>query len=68
MINNLMNMVMQNRLQAMPEMQIFNQFFGGKNSQDQMQTLLNMANEKGIDINEKKFSAEDLKQLGFKLD
>lgn len=68
MINSLINMAMQNKFQTMPEMQIFNQFFSGKSMQDQMQTLLNMANEKGVDINEKKFSAEDLKQLGFKLD
>ena len=67
MINNLIAMAMQNKFQNTPEMQIFNQFFGGKTPQDQMQTLLNMANEKGIDINEKRFSIEDLKQLGFNI-
>lgn len=67
MINNLIAMAMQNKFQGTPEMQIFNKFFGGKTPQDQMQTMLNIANEKGIDINEKRFSAEDLKQLGFNI-
>ena len=49
-----------------PQMQMFNQMMAGKNQQEQMQTLLNLAKSKGFDINKKIFSNSDLKTLGLK--
>lgn len=46
--------------------QMFNQMMGGKDAKSQMQTLLNCAKSKGIDINQKIFSEEDLKALKLK--
>lgn len=49
-----------------PQMQMFNQMMSGKNPQEQMQTILNLAKSKGFDINKKIFSNSDLKTLGLK--
>lgn len=46
------------------EMQTFNQMMSGKDVNQQIQTLLNMAKSRGFDINAKMFSAQDLKTLG----
>lgn len=46
------------------EMNSFNQMMSGKDVNQQIQTLLNMAKSRGFDINAKMFSAEDLKGLG----
>jgi hypothetical protein len=47
-------------------MALFNQMMNGKNSQQQIETLLNSAKSKGIDINAKTFSEADLRMLGLK--
>ena len=47
-------------------MQQFNQMMAGKNPQQQMQTILNMAKSKGFDINQKIFTEEQARQLGLK--
>jgi len=47
-------------------MQAFNQMLRGKNPKAQMETLLNCAKSKGIDINEKRFTEDDLKALGLR--
>lgn len=39
---------------------------GGKDRQAQIQTLLNSAQSKGIDVNKKMFTEEDLRALGLK--
>lgn len=44
-------------------MQMFNQMMRGKDPKAQMQTLLNCAKSKGIDIDEKRFTEDDLKSL-----
>lgn len=46
------------------EMNSFNQMMSGKDVNQQIQTLLNMAKSRGFDINAKMFSTEDLKSLG----
>lgn len=57
-MNNFMGM------QNSPEMQTFNQMMRGKTFEQQQQTVLNMAKSKGIDVNAKIFSEQDVKQLG----
>lgn len=57
---------MQGMLQKNPMMNLFNQMMGGKDKQAQIQTLLNSAQSKGIDINKKMFTEEDLRALGLK--
>lgn len=57
---------MGGRLQNDPRMALFNQMMSGKNSQQQIETLLNSAKSKGIDINAKTFSEADLRMLGLK--
>lgn len=59
-----MQQVMQGQLQNNPAMGLFKQMMNGKNTQQQIQTLLNTAQSKGIDINAKTFSADDLRTLG----
>lgn len=39
----------------------------GKNTQEQMQTILNMAKSQGFDINAKIFTEQQLKQLGLSI-
>ena len=51
----------------MPQMQIFNQMMGGKNSQEQMQTILNMAKSQGFDINAKIITEAQARQLGLNI-
>lgn len=55
---------MQGQFQNNPLMGVFNQMMSGKNTQQQLQTLLNTAKSRGIDIDAKTFSAEDLRTLG----
>ena len=54
---------MTNKLQNSPIMQAFNQMMNGKSQEQKIQTLLNLAKSKGIDVNKKMFSQEDLKKL-----
>ena len=54
----------QGLLQRSPMMGLFNQMMQGKSNEQQIQTLLNSAKSKGIDINKKMFSEADLKALG----
>lgn len=49
-----------------PQMQMFNQMMSGKNKQEQMQTLINLAQSRGVDINQKIFNESDLQMLGLK--
>lgn len=47
-------------------MNLFNQMMNGKSNAEKWDTLLNAANSKGIDINEKRITEEQLRKLGFK--
>lgn len=62
----LINNFLMGRLQNHPAMQQFNQMMSGKNPQQQMQTLMNMAKSKGFDVNKKIFTGEQARQLGLK--
>lgn len=66
LLSQLLNNFVMGKLNNMPQMQMFNQMMNGKTPQQQIQTILNMAKSKGIDINQKIFSEEDLKSFGLK--
>ena len=65
-MNQIFSQIMSNFLAGkfQPQMQMFNQMMNGKNPEQQMQTILNMAKSKGIDVNQKMFSASDLQNFG----
>lgn len=42
----------------------FNKMMNGKSPEQQFETLLNVARSKGIDVNKKQFTENDLRQLG----
>lgn len=65
-LSNLIMQVMQGKMQNNPLMNTFNQMMQGKNPQQKIQTLLNLAQSRGLDINAKQFTELDLKQLGLK--
>jgi len=67
MLNSLINMVMSGAMQNNPLMKDFNKIMGGKSTDEQIKTLINLAQNKGFDINKKMFSAEDLKNLGLNI-
>lgn len=64
LITQILNNFMAGKFQ--PQMQMFNQMMNGKTPEQQMQTILNMAKSKGIDINQKMFTEADLKSFGIK--
>lgn len=66
LLSQLLNNFVMGKLNNMPQMKMFNQMMSGKNPEQQMQTILNMAKSKGMDINQKIFSEEDLKSFGLK--
>lgn len=66
LISQLISNFLMGRFQNHPMMQQFNQMMQGKNPQEQMQTILNMAKSKGFDINAKIFTEEQARQLGLK--
>lgn len=66
MINMLINMFLKGQLQNHPLMAQFNQMMQGKNTQQQIQTILNMAKSKGIDINAPILTEQQARQLGLK--
>ena len=65
-LQQLAQQVMSGSFQGTPMMQLYNQMLRGKNPKSQMETLLNCAKSKGIDINEKRFTEDDLKSLGLR--
>lgn len=66
MLSTIIQQVMNGSMQNNPMMNIFNEMMSGKDKRQQIQTLLNSAYSKGIDVNEKRFSEQDLKMLGLK--
>ena len=66
MLDQLMNQVAQNKLQGHPIMNLFNQMMHGKSNAQKWDTLLNAAQNKGIDINAKTFTEQDLKRFGLR--
>ena len=65
-LQQLAQQIRSGAFQNNPAMQMFNQMMRGKDPKAQMQTLLNCAKSKGIDINEKRFTEDDLKSLGLR--
>lgn len=65
-MNALITQILSNFLAGkfQPQMQMFNQMMNGKTPEEQMQTILNMAKSKGININQKMFSETDLREFG----
>lgn len=62
MLSQLMNNLLAGKYKN--EMASFNQMMSGKTPDQQVQTLLNMAQSRGFDINAKIFSDDDLKTFG----
>lgn len=67
LMNMLINNLLMNKLNGMPQMQTFNQMMAGKNPEQQMQTILNMAKSQGIDINAKIITEQQAQQLGLNI-
>ena len=65
-VNALLQQAMSGSLNGNPLMQTFNQMMAGKDTKAQIETLLNCAKSKGIDVNAKIFSESDLKTLKLK--
>lgn len=55
---------MSGTAQNNPMLAAFNKMMSGKNTAEQFRTLLNAAKNKGIDVDAKIFTKEDLKTLG----
>ena len=66
LVNTLVQQAMSGALNGNPLMQTFNQMMAGKDTKAQIETLLNCAKSKGIDINAKMFSESDLRSLKLK--
>lgn len=66
MIQMLINMLLKGQIQNHPMMAQFNQMMQGKSSEQQLQTILNMAKSKGIDINAPLLTEQQARQLGLK--
>ena len=66
MLENLVQMYITNRFRNDPRLAAFNQMFAGKNTQQSIQTILNLAKSKGFDPDAKVFSENDVKLLGLK--
>ena len=62
----LMQNLMGGQMQNDPRMALFNQMMQGKDNKQQIETLLNSAKSRGIDVNAKTFSEADLRLLGLK--
>lgn len=67
LVQMLAQRMVQGQLNNMPEMQQVNQLLAGKSSQQQLETLFNLARSKGIDPNAKIFTDNDLRSLGLNI-
>ena len=67
MLNSLITGLIQGQFANHPLMKQVQSMLQGKSNQEQIQTLINTAQTLGLDINEKRFTAEQLQQLGIKL-
>ena len=66
MLELLTQQIMGGQFQNSPQMQVFNQMMSGKTQTEQIQTLINLAKSRGLDINKKVFSERDLQTLKLK--
>lgn len=67
MLNSLITGLIQGKFANHPLMKQVQSMLQGKSRQEQIQTLINTAQTLGLDINEKRFTAEQLQRLGIKL-
>lgn len=67
MLNSLITGLIQGQFANHPLMKQVQSMLQGKSKQEQIQTLINTAQTLGLDINEKRFTAEQLQRLGIKL-
>ena len=67
LVNMLINNLLSNRLNTMPQMQIFNQMMSGKNPQEQFQTIMNMAKSTKFDTNAIIITEQQAKELGLNI-
>ena len=67
MLNSLITGLIQGQFANHPLMKQLQSMLQGKSRQEQIQTLINTAQTLGLDINEKRFTAEQLQRLGIKL-
>lgn len=63
-LQQLAQQLMSGQMQNSPMLAAFNKMMAGKNPQEQFRTLLNAAKNKGVDVEAKIFTKEDLKALG----
>ena len=63
-LQRLAQQLMSATAQNNPMLAAFNKMMSGKNTTEQFRTLLNAAKNKGIDVDAKIFTKEDLKTLG----
>ena len=66
MLSNLLDQAMKGSLQGHPLMNLFNQMMHGKSRSEQIDTLLNAAQSKGIDINAKQFTEDQVRRFGLR--
>lgn len=66
MLQMLIQQSMAGKFQNSPQMMMYKQMMEGKSSNQQIQTLINLAKSRGLDVNQKVFSEEDLKLLQLK--
>ena len=66
MINMLIDMLMRKQIQNHPMMAQFNQMMTGKTPEQQLQTIMNIARSKGIDINAPILTEQQARRLGLK--
>lgn len=68
-MNGILNQIMSNMLggRFKQQMDMYNQMMNGKNPQQQMQTIMNMAKNRNFDVNKKIFSEQDLQAIGINI-
>lgn len=66
MINMLINMFLNRQLKNHPMMAQYNQMMSGKTPEQQLQTIINMAKSKGLDINAPIITEQQARQLGLR--
>lgn len=67
MLNNLLMGLLEGQFANHPLMKQAQNMLSGKSKQGQIETLLNTAKTLGLDLNEKRFSAEQLRSLGINI-
>lgn len=68
-MNMILNQLLSNFMSGKfkQQMDMFNQMMNGKDTQQQFQTIFNMAKSRGFDVNKKIFSEQDLQSIGISI-